>query len=268
MSYSVDELYTFMETESGYSVVEYLKRDNPTITEIEVPAEYNGKPVTIIEESAFKDCKYLRKVCLPDSIKWIKSWAFGRCSELCEVRLSEGLEMIGEAAFQQTKLKTVRLPKSLKEMFSVAFCLCEELESVEIGGSPWFDMDVFFGCPKLAPETIVMGLVRSTDITQPILTNVLDLRRECFRRDVFEILVQNNCFSKCSPTSVFKGIINNKKAELFPIAEEHGITPSREIIDELISCSVKWQSTECTAYLLDLKNRKFGFNNGGDKFEL
>lgn len=176
--------------------------------------------------------------------------------------------MIGEAAFQQTKLKTVRLPKCLKEMFSVAFCLCEELERVEIGGSPWFGMDVFFGCPKLAPETIVMGQVRSTDITQPISTsNNLDLSRECFRRDVFEILAQNNCFSTCSPTSVFKGIINNKKAELFPIAEEHGITLSQEIIDELISCSTKWQSTECTAYLLDLKNRKFGFS-GGDKFEL
>lgn len=272
MSYSVDELFRFDETEGGYALARYLKWDDPSVTELEIPAEYNGAPVVKILSTGIGYARFLKRVKIPESVRGIMGSAFHSCPELCEVELSEGLEMIGSSAFQQTKLKTVKLPKSLKELLWGAFRLCRELERVEFGGSPWFGTSVFSGCPKLPPETIVMGLVRSTDITRPIFNkdiseitaNIPDVPCDCFRRDVFELLVKNRCFRDCNLKRVFEGMINNSKAELFPIAEEYGMLPSAKILDKLISYAAERQITECTAYLLDLKNRKFGFKGGGD----
>lgn len=276
MIFSVDELFEFEKTDGGYAISDYLGYNVPTITELEIPAEYNGLPVVKILSTGIGYARFLKRVKIPESVRGIMGSAFHSCPELCEAELSEGLEMIGSSAFQQTRLKSVKLPKSLKELLWGAFRLCRELERVEFGGSPWFGTSVFSGCAKLPPETIAMGLVRSTDITRAIpnkdiseiTAKIPDIPCDCFRRDVFELLVKNRCFRDCNLKRVFEGMINNNKAELFPIAEKYGLLPSAKILDKLISYSAERQVTECTAYLLDLKNRKFGFKNGGDKFEL
>lgn len=275
MSYNVDELFEFKETEGGYALARYLKWDDPSITELEIPAEYNGLPVVKILSTGIGYARFLKRVKIPESVRGIMGSAFHSCPELCEVELSEGLEMIGSSAFQQTKLKAVTLPKSLTGLYWGAFRLCRELEHVEFGGSPWFGTSVFSGCPKLPPETIVMSLVRSTDITRPIsnkdiseiTANIPGVPCDCFRRDVFELLVKNRSFRDCNLKRVFEGMINNNRAELFPIAEQYGFLPSAKILDKLISYSAERQAAECTAYLLELKKSKFGFD-GGDDFEL
>lgn len=272
---NVDELFCFAQTEDGCALVRYLKKDSPTITELEIPEKYNGYPVVKILSTGFSFAKYIKRVKIPGSVREIMGSAFCRCPKLEEVEFSEGLELIGSSAFQQTRLKSVKLPKSLKQLLWGAFRLCPELESVEFGSSPWFGTSVFAGCPKLPPETAVMGLVRSTNITRPIFNkdiseitaNIPDVPCACFRRDVFELLIKNKSFRDCNMKRVFEGMINNNKPELFPLAEAHGTFPSAKIIDKLISYSVERKNTECTAYLLDLKNRKFGFNGGGN-FEL
>lgn len=274
MSYNVDELFRFRRDDDGYAVLDYLKKDDPTVTELEIPAEYNGAPVVKILSTGIGYARFLKRVKIPGSVRGIMGSAFHSCPELCEVELSEGLEMIGSSAFQQTKLKAVTLPKSLKGLYWGAFRLCRKLERVDFGGSPWFGASVFSGCPKLPPETIVMSLVRSTDITRAIpnkdiseiTANIPGVPCDCFRRDVFELLVKNRSFRDCNLKRVFEGMINNNKAELFPVAEEYGMTPGAKILDKLISCAAERQITECTAYLLELKNRKFGFG-GGDRLE-
>lgn len=275
MSYNVDELFRFAETEDGCALAGFLKKDDPTVTEVEIPAEYNGEPVTEICSYVFAELKHIKRVVIPPSVRDISGMAFYNCSSLEAVEFSEGLEIIGISAFQQTGLKSVRLPKSLKKLCWGVFRLCRQLERVEFGGAPWFGTSVFEGCPKLPPETIAMGLVRSTDITRAIMNrdiseitaNVPEAPFNCFRRDVFELLVKNNCFRGCNLKRVFEGIINNNKAELIPIAERYGFLPSAKILDKLISYSAERQATECTACLLELKKRKFGFN-GGKGFEL
>lgn len=227
MSYSIDDLFEFREVKGDYFLVKYLKRDDPTVTELEIPEEYNGLPVTRIDPQAFESAEYL---------------------------------------------KSVKLPKSLKELCFGVFRFCRELERVEFGGLPWFAFGVFSGCPKLPPETIVMGLVRFADITKPIPAGDLQFITEtipnmpcdCFRRDVFEILAKNNCFRKCDLTFLLKRIIEANKSELFPLAEEYGMLANAELADALVEYSAEHGKTEITAYLLDLKNRKFGFKKGGD----
>lgn len=274
MSYSVDELFRFEKTKGGYSIDKYLKTNDPTITEIEIPAEYNGEPVT--EIAGFCPSKYIKRVIIPPSVRRIGSEAFWKCEGLETAELSEGLEVIGADAFEETNLKSIVLPKSLKRICSEAFMLCTELEHVEFNSSPTFEPNVFGDCPKLPPETVAMGLVRSTDITSPLLfSDILELTEfspglpDCFRPDVFELLAKNDCFRNWDRRLryLFYIMIEENKAELFPVAEQYGMLEDAELLDMLLSYAIESQTTEITAYLLDLKNRKFGFN-GGNKFEL
>lgn len=223
MSYDAGELFRFENVGGGYSVAEYLKKDDPSVAELEIPEEYNGKPVVRIKFKAFMFAEHL---------------------------------------------KSVRLPKSLKEIEDSAFAFCRELERVEFNGSPIIEPYIFDGCPKLPPETIVIGLVRSTDITRPLFDkNNPSIRADiglprvsdaCFRPGVFELLAKNNSFRNLSPKRVVRGIIDENRSELLPLAEQCGMLENEKLLKNLISYSAERRRVECTAYLLEYKNRKFG----------
>ena len=103
---------------------------------VNVPSEYNGKPVTKIDREAFKDCKAITSVTIPDSVTGIGSYAFKGCSGLTEVEISTGITEIWHGAFQGcASLTTVIIPDGVTEIHSDAFEYCENLESLTIPGS-------------------------------------------------------------------------------------------------------------------------------------
>ncbi|MDE6732312.1 MAG: hypothetical protein K2J77_05495, partial [Oscillospiraceae bacterium] len=63
---------------------------------------------------------------------------------------------------------------------------------------------------------------------------------------------------------LFDKLIQENRHDLLIIAEKYGMLDSAALLDLLIKFAVERKKTEFTAYLLDLKNRKFGFKNGGD----
>lgn len=226
MSYSVEELFIFLETEGGYSIEKYLKRDDPSVTELEIPAEYKGAPVVSIKLSAFGNSDFLREVFIPDSIKTIEDWAFHNCPEL----------------------RHIRLPKEVR---------------IQPPG--------FLDCPKLDPQVVMAGLVGNPmDLSEPF---GLILRLEwddILRPDVFSLAVKYDSFKKIGTEMLFKKIVSRGLFSHFEALENAGRSPTAEQTDDLINLSTEKGKTEMTAYLLDYKNRKFGFDpkNGEDKFEL
>lgn len=71
----------------------------------------------------------------------------------------------------------------------------------------------------------------------------------------WEFLLRNFDFSKMNKGKVMKEIIDADKAEALKIAAEYGWIRQPKKRDEMINYAVDNNKTECTAFLLDFKNR-------------
>jgi len=70
-----------------------------------------GKTVKLIGTGAFKECKHLEKVEMPDSVLHIMEGAFKNCTKLEEVRIGAGIRQIDKNAFAGCNhLQTIVLP--------------------------------------------------------------------------------------------------------------------------------------------------------------
>ena len=113
---------------SAYSV----RAANTSISgNIEIPQTYNGKPVVVIQNSAFKDCSNVTSVLIPSSIKSIGINAFENCSNITETTIPEGVTLIGNNTFLGCeKLASVTFPTSLENIGANAFAGCTSLTSI------------------------------------------------------------------------------------------------------------------------------------------
>ncbi|MCR5653039.1 MAG: leucine-rich repeat protein [Ruminococcus sp.] len=90
---------------------------------IEVPAEYNGKSVFMIEIGAFSKNKTVKKVIVPDSVQYISRRSFAGCTSLEEVVLPDNsLQQLGDGAFADcTSLKKINIPSGITEIGNDTF---------------------------------------------------------------------------------------------------------------------------------------------------
>ena len=94
------------------------------------------------------------------SVKEIDDSAFNGCEQLVEVQLSEGLEIIGYAAFAACKsLERFIVPSTVREIVAEAFSECSQLEEVELcEGLQKIGDWAFCGCKSLnrfkVPSTV------------------------------------------------------------------------------------------------------------------
>lgn len=103
-----------------------------TDSELNIPAEVEGKPVTVVK-SLEGETDTVRNIILPDSITSIGEQAFEGMYKLEEISLSDGLSRIGGSAFFGcSSLKNAELPDSVKYLGACAFSGCSALTSVSI----------------------------------------------------------------------------------------------------------------------------------------
>ena len=243
----IDELFCFEESDNGYRIKLFNYRDDPSVTEVDIPAEYNGLPVREIGDAAFFMSKFLTRVNIP-----------------------EGIEKIGNSAFCSCGLREVTLPESLKELDTEAFLWCSELERVIFRNKDTeFGFGVFEGCLKIAAENIMQGLARSCDITKPFATEKFYWSHEvavdliwadsALRDDVFELALKYDGFALFDKENVFVEIVERNLCRFLPLCENAGWSIGKKFLGELLDISLDNGFTEITAWLLDYKNRKFGF---------
>ena len=71
-------------------------------TDIVIPAEIDGVPVTSIGNDAFCNCSSLKSITIPDSVTSIGEYAFNMCENLISVEIPDSVTNIGEFAFGWT----------------------------------------------------------------------------------------------------------------------------------------------------------------------
>lgn len=137
-----------------------------------VPAEHEGKPVTVIGAYAFQNCVRLENIDLPDTIEMVHSGAFKDCARLRDITLPDACDSVGARAFYGcTGLLEVTLPAdvelqigafegchNIKNVTASADMLSafpsERLERVTINGGDHIHESAFMGYTSLREITI------------------------------------------------------------------------------------------------------------------
>lgn len=87
--------------------------------------------VTMIMPSAFEGCKHLKHITLPSSLKHIGEFAFARSGSK-EIVLSEGLESIGYAAFEDSSVKFSGAHSAILQGVQQGFEMCQIHRACEV----------------------------------------------------------------------------------------------------------------------------------------
>jgi len=153
-----DEYFIFTELEDGtYSIAAKGVYNMPF--SVVIPSEHNGKAVTEIGDSAFRNCTSLTNITIPDSVTSIGDYAFSGCLRLESVTIGNGVTSIGYFAFSYCeKLTSITIPDSVTSIGGNAFLGCTSLMSIIIGkGITSVDSRVFSGCGNIQSITVDEG---------------------------------------------------------------------------------------------------------------
>ena len=121
-----------------------------------------------ISDCAFESCnssQNLMSVTIPGSVKVIGESAFCYVYSVSDVTLGEGIEVIGDYAFEGCDIKDIVIPNSVKHIGDYAFRMCGLLESVTLGtGVEYLGDWAFRDCGDLTDVYCLATAVPSTGI--------------------------------------------------------------------------------------------------------
>ncbi|MGN1443786.1 MAG: leucine-rich repeat domain-containing protein, partial [Acutalibacteraceae bacterium] len=132
--------------------------------------------VTVLSDSAFSICLFVKNVVLPDSVNKIVGQAFFDALSLESVNIPEGVTSIGQMCFAACySLKEIIVPSTITEIPTSAFTECYALEKVVISeGVTKLGIDAFENDTSLKyvylPSTLTeicsgaLGNIPATDI--------------------------------------------------------------------------------------------------------
>ena len=154
-----DGVYDCSLLEDGTLMID---KYNGTATDLVIPSTINGKTVTAIGESAFKECNTLVKVKLPETIKTIGNSVFYHCNNLEEFTFSDTVPTIGYGMFAGcVKLTKVTFPKALKKVPNGMFSGCTGITSLDIiKGMTEIGDSAFSRCSGLTSIEIPEGITK------------------------------------------------------------------------------------------------------------
>jgi len=149
--------WTYTVSEGEASV--FLIPQN-TIGAITTPSTLGGCPVTSIGSAAFGGCSSLTSVSISEGVTSIDSYAFGGCSSLKSVTIPPSVTNVGEQAFAYcSELTSVTIPEGVTSISDFAFWDCSGLTSVTIPSSVTsIGKHAFLCCSGLTNVTISEGV--------------------------------------------------------------------------------------------------------------
>ncbi len=207
--------YRLNEDQMSYSVVGIGTWRGSDLT---IPAEYNGKPVTSIGDYASNGCSGLTSVTIPDSVTSIGVGAFYGCNGLESIVVAEGNSVYHSKNNCLIKTdshtlivgcKNSILPDdgSVTSIGDGAFWFCERLESIEIPDSVTsIGRNAFYGCSGLTSVTIGSGV---TSIGASVFHSCSGLESIVVAEGNSVYHSKNNCLIKTDSHTLIAGCKNS-----------------------------------------------------------
>lgn len=138
---SVVDSYTFSST--GVHIVKYVLAD-----------------ITTIGENAFRECRQMTEITIPDSVTSLGNNAFRFCTSLVSIVFNSTLISIGAGCFYSaSRLSTVVIPNSVVSLGTEAFQNCTNLTNVRLSQNiTGINYNVFQGCTSLSSIELHEGI--------------------------------------------------------------------------------------------------------------
>lgn len=134
------------------------------VGDIIIPASitYNGTvyKVTRVKDEAFRFCKEITSITLPEGITHIGKDACDGCKNMKAINLPSTLKSIGSCAFFECEsLESITIPNSVDYMGGKVFYCCYNLKSAVLSENvDEISKYTFYGCKNLSSVTIPEGV--------------------------------------------------------------------------------------------------------------
>ena len=195
----IEKNFKFVENESGYTidVGKYYKESN-----VEIPATYNGKPVTKISDGMFENDTNITTITLSSNITYIGNNAFKNCPNLKQIIFKSASTYSTASADTHSgsyAITTLAVAISKKDpnnniafIGESAFYNCVALESIDVSSATTIGKNAFYGCSKLESVSLNDNLTKLADSTFNGCLKLNDLQ---LPSELTEIGA--NCFVNC-----------------------------------------------------------------------
>ncbi len=161
------QAYDFVVDGIYYSVnsmetleVEVVSGDNKYSGNIIIPevVSFRDKEFKVvgIGVKAFNGCN-ITSVKIPNGVWYVESWSFQNCRSLKSIELPSSLKGIGKSAFKNSGLTEIVIPNKVTQILDSAFVNCIAAKSIIIGSSIKKDglpATTFVGCTNVVELTI------------------------------------------------------------------------------------------------------------------
>ena len=177
-------VFTFEEADGDTAILVGYNGKATKDDHVEIPGEFNGRPVVAIGNSVFYNLAAVVEVKIPATVTSIGDFAFAGCTELVSITLPEGLLSLGMGAFNGcTKLESVNVGNSLVSIGDFAFRACPVLKDIALPatlesiGEYAFAYDVAlteFAAPAALKEIGTLAFYNCTGLTSIKLSDTLE----------------------------------------------------------------------------------------------
>ena len=162
---------------------------------VDIPEKIDGKSVTSIGDEAFRFCRNLTSITIPDSVTGIGRSAFFYCENLFNLTIGDDVTYIGSSAFSGCRsLTDITIPDGVDEIGWYAFDGCVSLKNVNVksGNNRYTSVNgILFNKDK---SKLVLYPAGKTDKIYNIPESVTDIGRYAFDRCVSltNVAISNN----------------------------------------------------------------------------